>query len=390
MSFKSTAEIDAKIREIESTLESGRFTLSEERQMLQEVTKLRKMRKALENMDGNGGNDVASLRFRLDQIKLRQGDVEARISAKKVEIDAVSSQIDALNGVRAVEQAKRADSKTIIEGLHKELDAEYAKKKTANEEYMQAKAAKEAAYHRMIARKEEEARVEVIESEIDELEKRLGRLTSESVIDKKWNECTNLLNYFQPFAPHVLESSDSSATKNNNVGLSAKPTPRKVDGIDLSKVQVLKKEEECYFVSSKSSKKQQVKASSTTLNSTVVDDSPSADLSKLPFHILAALADMSLPIPKSVEKDLPDLLRTIQSRRSDLQEHREASLAEMDQKRNVIILEIEALRNKIECKDEQITAAVVKKAEKASASASNSAVETVETAEPVNTEQAEN
>jgi hypothetical protein len=383
MSFKSTAEIDGRIREIESTLESGRFTLSEERQMLQEVTKLRKMRKALENMDGTSGNDVASLRLRLDQIKLRQGDADARITAKKEEINAANAQIDALNGVRAVEQAKRADSKTEIEGLRKELDAEYAKKKAAWDEYLQVKAAKEAAYHRMVARKEEQARVALIEDEIDELERKLGRLTSESVIDKKWNECTNLINFFLPFAPHVLESETVTTT--------AAPAKniRKVDQIDLSKVQVLKKDDECYFVSSKASKKQQKKSAAS--DSPVASEAPAADLSKLPFHILAALTDMALPVPKSVENDLPDLLRTIQSRRNDLQEHREASLAEMEQKRNVIIKEIEILRNKIESKDEQITASVVKKAEKAAASEETAEEETgVAEEEAAVDEQAEN
>jgi hypothetical protein len=48
MSFKSTAEIHRRIHAIESTLKSGLFTLSEERQMLQEVAKLLKMRKASE------------------------------------------------------------------------------------------------------------------------------------------------------------------------------------------------------------------------------------------------------------------------------------------------------------------------------------------------------
>jgi hypothetical protein len=381
MSFKSTAEIDGRIHDIESTLESGRFTLSEERQMLQEVTKLRKMRKALENMDGTSGNDVASLRLRLDQIKLRQGDAEARITAKKEEINAVNAQIDALNGIRAVEQAKRADSKTEIEGLRKELDAEYAKKKAAWDEYLLAKAAKEAAYHRMVAKKEEQARVNLIEDEIDELERKLGRLTSESVIDKKWNECTNLINFFLPFAPHVLESESGTTTASTAKNI------RKVDQIDLSKVQVLKKEDECYFVSSKASKKQQKKSAAS--DSAVASEAPAADLTKLPFHIIAALTDMTLPIPKSVENDLPDLLRTIQSRRNDLQEHREASLAEMEQKRNVIIKEIEILRNKIESKDEQITASVVKKAEKAAASEETAVAEEEEEAAAVD-EQAEN
>ena len=355
MTFKSTAEIDARIREIETSLEAGRFTLSEERQMLQEVTKLRKMRKALENVDGSSGNDIASLRLRLDQLKLRQGDVEARITEKRAEITEVNTQIDALNGIRAVEQAKRIDTKTELDALRKEIDAEFTKKQAAWDEYLQAKAAKEAAYHRMIARREEESRVASIEDEIDELEKKLGRLTTESVIDKKWNECTNLLNFFVPFAPTVLEVEPACplkiATNNKNI--------RKAEGIDMSKVQVLKKEDECYFVPSKSSKKQQAKKTES-VNSA---DSP-ADISKLPFHILAALTD------------LPDLLRTIQARRNDLKEHRDASLAEMETKRNVIIKEIEDLRNKIENKEEQITASVIKKAEKAEKAAAEVETET--------------
>lgn len=371
MSFKSTAEIDARIREIESTLESGRFTLSEERQMLQEVTKLRKMRKALENMDGSSGNDITSLRFRLDQIKLRQGDIEALITGKRDEINAVNSEIDTLNGVQAAEKSKRADSKTEIEQLKKELDLEYAKKKAAWDEYLQVKAAKEAAYHRMVARKEEQARVAAIESEIDVLERKLGHLTTESVIDKKWNECTNLINYFQPFLK------GSAAEETNKPGKPAAPVRNTT--VDLSKVQVLKKEDECYFVPSKASKKQQ--------KSTAASEDPNAELTKLPFHILAALTDMALPIPKSVEKDLPDLLSTLQTRRADLQSHRDASLAEMESKRNAISAEIEALRAKINSKDEQITASAVKKAEKSAAAAAES--ESAEVAEAAESEAAE-
>jgi cell division protein YceG involved in septum cleavage len=173
MSFKSTAEIHRRIHAIESTLKSGLFTLSEECQMLQEVAKLLKMRKASENMDITSGNDVANLRLRLDQIKLLQGDAEARITAKKEEINTVNAQIDALNGIRAAEQAKRADSKTEIKELRKELDAEYAKKKAAWDEYSQAKAAKKAAYvarNASNAIQEEQARVALAEIEIDGLE----------------------------------------------------------------------------------------------------------------------------------------------------------------------------------------------------------------------------
>ena len=355
MSFKTTGEIDARIHEIESTLEGGRFTLSEERQMLQEVTKLRKMRKALETMDGTTGNDVTSLRFRLDQIKLRQGDIEARITGKRDEVNKVNAEIDALNGVHIAEKNKRADTKTEIESLKKEIEALYAKKKEAWDEFVQVKAAKEAAYHRIIARREEQGRVSAIESEIDELERKLGHLTSESVIDKKWNECNNLINFFAPYiSKDTITTVGDSESKPKAAAVTRNTT------VDLSKVQILKKEDECYFVPSKAKKQQKVAAT----------EEPVSELNKLPFHILAALADMTLPIPKSVEKDLPSLLETLQARRADLQSHRDASIADMENKRNAIIRDIETLRAKIDDKEEQITAAVVKKAEKAAAAAS--------------------
>lgn len=334
--------------------------------MLQEVTKLRKMRKALENMDGNSGTDVASLRFRLDQLKLRQGNLEALITAKRDEISAVNSEIDALNGVQAAEKSKRADTKTEIESLKKELDAEYNKKKLAWDEYLQVKSAKEAAYHRMVAYKEEKARVAAIEDEIDELERKLGQLTTESVIDKKWNECNSLLNFFQPF----LATKDSAAPESESKPRAAVRNTT----VDLSKVQVLKKEEECYFVASKASKKQQPKPAASA-----VSEDPNAALNKLPFHILAALTDMALPIPKSVDKDLPSLLDTLQARRSDLQSHRDASVAEMEGRRNAIIKDIEALHARAEAKEEQITASTVKKAEKAEKAAEAETAKVAET-----------
>jgi chromosome segregation ATPase len=353
MPYKSAAEIDARIADMEKTLESGRFTLSEERQTLQEITKLRKLRKTIDAMASGTENDITSLRFRLDLCKSRQAEAETKIAVKREEIAKVNTEIDTLNGIRAAEKVKKVDTKTEVEKLRKELDAEYAKKKAAFDEYLQAKAAKEAAYHRMVARHEEESRVNEIEKEIDQLEKKLGRLSTESVIDKKWNECTNLINFFSPMAPQIL-ATEPSALPTKNL--------RKIEStIDSKNIIKRSNEEESYFVPSNRKGK---KSSSNTSNNPEASSS-SDEINKLPFHILAALTDMALPVPKSIENDLPELLKTVQARRNDLQVHRDASLAEMEAKRSEILQEIEELRAKIENKDEQITASVIKKAEKA-------------------------
>lgn len=357
LSFKSVAEIDRRVAEIEITLDSGRFTLSEEKQMLGEKSKLLKARKALEALDGSG-SDVNSLRMRLDQIKLRQADVEASITAKRAEINAVHKQIDEINGVQAAEYAKRQDGRAELDRLRALLDAEFAKKKAAYEELTEAKAAREAAYFRGVARREEQERCQAIEAEIDELEKQLGKMTTENVIDKKWNECTSLINFFTAFLP---KSASTTAP-------AAESKIRQPPAIDLSKVEVInKKSQDCYYVPNKQ------KGKNKQASAQVAETSAAADLNKLPFHILAALTDMALPLPQNVETDVPALLETLNQRRNDLQGHRDASMAEIEARRGELLGQIAGLRAKIESKDEQITAAMVKKrirdAEAAEASA---------------------
>lgn len=369
LSFKNTAEIDRRVAEIEAQLDGGRFTLSEERQMLQEVSKLRKMRKALETLDGSG-SDTASLRLRLDQVKLRQGDSDAALAAKKEEIAAVSRQLDELEGVRVAENAKRTDSRTEMDKLRQELDAEHAKKNAAYNEFREAKAAKQTAYLRMVARREEQARQEAIETEIDKIERAMGKLSTESVVDKKWNECTILLNFFLPFSPSTLNGGSAPTVAKS---LAVDETKlRKPRAMDLSTVQVIRKrdqdDEECYFKPAKTAQKHKGSRAAET-GTTNVATSAAPDLSRLPFHILAALTDMALPIPKNIDSDVPNLLKTLESRRSELQDHRDASIAEVDARRNALLQEIEVLRAKMESKDEQITAATIKKMEKEAAAA---------------------
>ncbi len=311
--------------------------------MLQEKSKLLKSRKALEALDGTG-SDTNSLRLRLDQIKLHQSDLDASITTKRDEIGIISKQIDEINGVRAVEVAKRQNSRAELDRLRRELDAEYAKKQAAWEEYLESKAAREAAYLRSVARREEQTRCEAIETEIDELEKKLGRLSTDGAIDKKWNECTALINFFTPYLPKAAVETTGGESTNAKI--------RQAPALDLSKVEVIRKSEDCYYVPTKQRKGPKNSASTSTAL---------PELNKLPFHILAALTDMSLSLPTNVETDIPALLETLNQRRCDLKSRRDASLAEADNHRNEILAQIAACRARIESKDEQITASVIKK-----------------------------
>jgi uncharacterized coiled-coil DUF342 family protein len=379
MPFKSVSEISTRIAQLEQTLESGRFTLSEERQMLGEVSKLRKLKKSLENLEGSSSNDVAGLRLRLDQNKMRQGEFEASINAKKDEIAAISAQIDELNGVQAADRARRADRQTELDRLWREIETEKKKVSDAGKEFAEKKNEARAAYLRGQARREELQRQAKLEEEIDVLERQLGRVTTESAIDRKWNECTNLINFFAPFLP----SAATETAEAKSLGVDESKL-RKPAGIDLAKVHVIRRkddDEECYFKPAKQSSKK--KTSSQSAPAADVQN----DLSKLPFHILAALADMSLAIPKTADETV-QLVETLQSRRKDLQSHRDASLAETQARQNDILAQIEQIRSRIASKDEQITPAMVKKMQQRAEEEGNNdeAIDTVEESVEANTD----
>ena len=109
---------------------------AKKRQMLQEVTKLRKMRKALENMDGSPGtispaSDSVSIKLNCVKATLKPSSLgNGMKSTLSIPKSTLSTEF------KAAEKSKRFDSRPKLSNS-KELRFEYAKKKAAWDEYLQ-------------------------------------------------------------------------------------------------------------------------------------------------------------------------------------------------------------------------------------------------------------
>ena len=288
--YKSVADIDRLVAEYERQLETNSFKLAEERQILQEVSKLRKAKKALQSLDGTG-SDMGSLRLRMEALKGKLQERDDMFEALKAQQDAISEQLGKLDGVRAEHQAKGADRQKQLDSLKKDLDKEYENRRKAYAEHKESRRVAQATAIKAQAHRQEYQRRQEIEKEIDQLESKLSRLSSDSVADRRWNECTNLSAFFSSFVPKTEEDKPVESSESQSI---RKPGAPSSDEFEVLKSKY-ERDEEFSFMGLKAiqpkSKPKKVSGSKQSSNQ---------DLSRLPISILAALTDMSLSPPSDL------------------------------------------------------------------------------------------
>lgn len=332
--YKSAADIDRLIAEYEKQLETNAFKLAEERQILQEVSKLRKAKKALQSLDGSG-SDMGSLRLRMDSLKSKLQERDNMFEALKAQQDAISEELGKLDGVRAEHQAKGADRQKQLDSLKKDLDKEYDNRRKAYAEHKESRRLAQAAAIKAQAHRQEYQRRQEIEKEIDQLESKLSRLSSDSVADRRWNECTNLSAFFSTFLPKTTEDKPSESQPTRKPGMPSS------DEFEVLKSKY-ERDEEFSFMGLKA-----IQPKSKGKKVTGSKQSPNQDLSRLPISILAALADMSLSPPSDLA-GVGTLLKLLGERKSALQSDRASSQAILAVKQEQIVDQINELKAKLE------------------------------------------
>jgi len=333
--FKTTNDIDRRIREFENQLESGSFKLIEEKQIIAEISKLRKARKQLESLDGSG-SDTASLRIRIESIREKLTLKDAELEKIKAQVTEISTKINEIDGVRAEDYSKRANRQQLITKTKQELDDAYSERKALYEEHKTTKKALYEARIKREARKAEAERCQKIQDQIDVLQEKLLGFNPETIYDKKVHECNNLVAFFMQFTDGEKKSDVQETTSSlaAPVGREAKLSE------ELAGAEVINKKtkEDDYFIAPSFKKKPSHKTHQS-----------SNQLGKLPIHIMAALGDLNLSIPSTVSQ-LPDLFTSIQQSKFDLGSKKEEGKDEIMKMHREIEIQIDELKKQLEAK----------------------------------------
>lgn len=133
--FKSTAEVDAKIRTLESSVDAGTLRLVEEKRTLAEIQALKKQKKQVEGF-GPQQTAIEEDRAKVDELRKLLDDPESKAASQrwndiKAEIDKISQEMQ--------EQGKDRDK--LYENrneLQKQLDELYGRKRDSAAKYKEA------------------------------------------------------------------------------------------------------------------------------------------------------------------------------------------------------------------------------------------------------------
>jgi len=334
--FRTIPEMENRVRELESRIESGQLTLTEEKQTVAEISKLNKARKAFENLDGNS-SDAGTMRLRIDAISAKVSEKDEIIKGIRAKLDELNAKFDALNGVKADEESKKKERQAAYEKAKKDLDQAYTQKREAYEEYRKAKQAAAEARIKRDARRAEFDRRRQIEDEIEELEEKLLAFNPETTADKKINECNNLKNFFMEL---IKEDGVSQETCDGVSKIESGVRQVKLSN-ELAGAEVIVKDRDEYFFAPKPKKgsKQQSSAAPNL----------SVSLAKLPLHILSGLADLRLPIPTN-RSDIDQLFTEMDKKKTEFSGKQDSASAEKELQRKALQDQIDQLKKKLEDK----------------------------------------
>ncbi|KAJ1033998.1 hypothetical protein NDA18_000872 [Ustilago nuda] len=305
--YKSTADVDSRIKRLEELVESGSMKLVEEKKALSEISQLKKNRKTVENFD-TLQSQIDSDRAQVDALKATLDSPEAKALNKrydeiKAELDAIQAEQDKQAGGRG----KLLDQRT---QLSAKLDALYQARRDRQAAF---RVANDTFYAKLNQEREKRLQKQREERQAQEAEKRreheqqLREEASLPAFAKEIEDCDVLINYFSKGSASSNENEKKD--KQKSVGGKALNLRQVNSDAMVPKGAVLhqkNEEEETYFAGNSKQRKPKGKGRRGTpldLNAAEgADENATAaggagEKLNVPLGTLSALLALSIPPP---------------------------------------------------------------------------------------------
>ncbi|KAF9572713.1 hypothetical protein EC968_009528 [Mortierella alpina] len=319
--FKTQEAVEAQIVKLEKQLESGSLKLVEEKRILAEISSLKKAKKTVEAAQAQ---QIAIDADKAAIAALKETIDDQPAKALSAEYNKIQAELDEISKAKDEVWKKRNDLFDERTRLQKELDAEYQRKKTVNDEYFAALREYNKHQQEEQVRKREEYQAKK-QQELEE--KRLAIAKEErelAEIPAYTNEittCDSVYRYLLQFSTDEKRIAEANATAAVEVPVA---NVRQVDatanvpsGVMLKKK--ADKEEEVFFAG-KSKKNKGPKEKKAEGNSF-----------KLPLDVLHQLVELKVVVPTS-PADLGKTLDALQEKRDHFKANQEKATAENKRK----------------------------------------------------------
>ncbi|RCI02220.1 hypothetical protein CU098_006502 [Rhizopus stolonifer] len=295
--FKTTAEVDARIAELERKIEGG-VRIVEEKKMLQEISLLKRNRLSVEDIDEQQ-NEINRERSIQDELKKNIDDSETkRLSDRYEQLDAEFKELNA-------EQTKQRESRNQLyderNRLKTQLDEEYTKLRTLrdehrknNDEYYtfirQLREYKREQEQLRKVQEEQEKRQEAAQQELE--------LASLPAFESEIALCDNLAIFLEGF---ISNGGKTAAPEEVNVSKVANA----FEGMVIKK----RDDDEEFFAGAKNKKK------NNNNNKSKDPKEKKSDTLKLPLATMEAFFDIKVTVPTKIS-EVPATLQKLKERKA--------------------------------------------------------------------------
>lgn len=326
--FKSVEEIDKKIAQLDSLVDSGVLRIVDERKTIKEMSGLRKLKKEFATLDTQQKS--------IDLDKAKIAELKKQLSAiqnKEVQLkfEEISSKLDKVNLENKSVQDKRKEIFKKRDALYKEKDVLYLElnelKKSFDLEYAKFKKLMDEERERA----QNDEKLNLLVSEKDELSKQLENIVSIAKTPAFTEEINSIYNLLQIFDPSFQRPQTDILPTSSKA-----PLTKTLRTVEMpADVQIIKKEP-LQPVGSKSKKgKKSSKNTKFQLEPTMI----------------VSLSELDVPLPTSQESltvTKEKLLEKLESFKSKQDQQTQENIANAEAEKKVLEDKISKLTLEIE------------------------------------------
>ncbi|CDO75614.1 hypothetical protein BN946_scf184858.g54 [Trametes cinnabarina] len=316
--FKTVAEVDERIRQLEKQVESGNLKLVEEKRALQEISQWKRSRRIVEGFQAEQ-ESIEADRAKADELRKQLDDPEAIAISKRY--DEIKAELDELK--KESDEAYASRSKLLDErsALQAQLDELYNKKRESAQRFKEANDRFYTKLNEDRARRAERARAQRQAEEEAKKKELADRLREEAAVpafQAQIEDCQTLIDYFSGKSSTVPLSSQKPLKEKADVAGVPKLEPRQVDAAPEGVIVRKKKDEveDAYFVGGgkkKGGKKGGAKPPAPAAETNGAE-SASGQLN-VPLPTLTALLTLSIPPPTSTA-DVPRVIEDLKTKKA--------------------------------------------------------------------------
>ncbi|KAH9853443.1 hypothetical protein C2E23DRAFT_884625 [Lenzites betulinus] len=322
--YKTVAEVDDRIKQLDKQIESGSLKLVEEKRALQEISQWKRSRRIVEGFQTEQ-EAIEADRAKADELRKQLDDPEAKAISERY--DTIRAELDELK--KESDDAYASRSKLLDErtALQNQLDELYNRKRDSAARFKEANDRFYAKLNEDRARRAERARAQRAEEEARKKNESVERLREEAEIpafQAQIEDCQTLIDSFSGKSSAAPLSTQKPLMERSEVAGVPKLEIRKVDAAPEGAVVRKKKADadEAYFVGGgkkKGGKKGGAKPATPAAAADANGAEPAAATQGSQLHVplptLSALLTLSIPPPTSTT-DVPRVIEDLKTKKA--------------------------------------------------------------------------